>query len=261
MNFSKTLSFLKKNIGRIDVAILTGSGLSDIHNLVENKKSFSYSKIFKSISSKVPGHENILYYGTIFKHRVVIFSGRFHIYEGFSTEEVVLPVRVAAALDCKTFIVTNAAGGIRKDLKSGDLMLIKDHINLSGVNPLIGYKGKKEIFINMNDLYSKRLLDLFYKASKITKVDISEGVYAYVKGPSYETLSEIKMLKILGADAVGMSTVPEVIVARQENMEIAGLSIISNRAGLSVSHQEVLNVTKKAVENMKRLLKSFFEIL
>jgi purine-nucleoside phosphorylase len=262
MDVQKTISFLKKRIGFTpDAVLLTGSGQSGFSSMLSNVQKLPYAKIPGFPRSRVSGHANTLFWGEVSGRKVLLFSGRFHMYEGWSAIQAALPARVAAGLGTGIFLVTNAAGGIREDLVPGRLMLLSDHINLSGANPLTGYKGPLALFPSMTDAYDPRLRGYFHQSAKALGIGLTEGVYACCSGPSYETPAEIRMLKHIGADAVGMSTVPEVIVARQEGLATAGLSLITNKAaGLSDTaprHEEVLATAKRAEEDMKRLIAGF----
>ena len=187
-------------------------------------------------------------------------QGRFHYYEGYSQSLTTMPVRVMKMLGAETLIVTNAAGGANKDFKAGDLMIIKDHINLSGSNPLIG-KNDDRIgprFPDMSDTYNKEYRDLVKKSAEEEGIEVREGVYTFFSGPNYETPAEIKMVQVLGGDAVGMSTVPEVIVAAHCGMKVIGVSCITNMAaGISetkLNHKEVIETTEKVKVNFAKLI-------
>jgi purine-nucleoside phosphorylase len=193
---------------------------------------------------------------------VLAFAGRFHMYEGHSADTAALPVRVAHALGARTLFVSNAAGGINAAYGPGDLMLIRDHINMMFRNPLIGaVRGGETRFPDMSDPYDPALLEHLRAAAAALGIGVREGVYVGLLGPSYETLAEVRMLRVFGADAVGMSTVPEVIAARALGMRVAGVSCITNAAaGLAdapLDHAEVLAVTARGAERFKSLVREF----
>ncbi|UCB45414.1 MAG: purine-nucleoside phosphorylase [Spirochaetota bacterium] len=238
------------------IGIILGSGLSKIADEVEQRVVIQYRDIRGFPSSTVRGHKGELLCGVLEGKRVILFNGRFHFYQGYSLQEVVLPVRVAASLGVELVIVTNASGGINPDFKPGDIMLITDHINLLGTNPLIGRDTSNfgPIFVDMSEPYDRDIIEKVKGLAVKAKIDrLKEGVYTAVSGPSYETKAEIKYLAQIGADAVGMSTVPEVIVANQLEMKVLGISVIANMAcGISegkLSHSEVLeNVNRSSTE-------------
>jgi purine-nucleoside phosphorylase len=223
-------------------AIILGSGLNEFVDMFEGVE-IPLSKIHGFPRSGVKGHKGIL---KIAKG-VMIFAGRFHYYEGLDMEDVVLPVFLLHALGGKNLVVTNAAGGINPAYEPGDLVIIKDHINLMGQNPLRGPNRESlgPRFPDMKAAYSRRLMAI---ARSQTVCELKEGVYAAVQGPCYETSAEARMLQVLGADMVGMSTVPEVIAAAYLKMEVLGISCISNRVAVSekpVSHEEVIETGKR----------------
>ena len=246
----ETVSFLRGYVNNDpEILLILGSGLGNFAKIVENKTEISYNEIPNFPVSTVEGHEGKLIFGKLGKTHIVIMNGRFHYYEGYSLKQVVFPIYVLNSLGSKTLIVTNAAGGINRDFKPADLMIIKDHINLLGDNPLIGQKQLCKRFIDMTNAYNSNLIKLTKNVAKQKGISIKEGVYACLSGPSYETPAEINMLSIIGADAVGMSTVPEVIAARHCSMDVLGISCITNMAaGISdnlLSHEEVMQNAKK----------------
>jgi len=263
MNLEKRIAtFIKQKISTSPkLAIILGSGLSGIETLVENPIIIPYDSIPDYPHSSVQGHKNRFVFGYVNENPILLCSGRFHFYEGFPMETVTLPIRVLKELNTENLLITNAAGGIGRYLKPTDIMLIHDHLNLTGHNPLIGYKGELPVFIDMS-AYSPKLIKKMQISAKKAKINLKSGVYAFQTGPSYETPAEIQFLKKIGADAVGMSTVPEVIVARQEGIPTVALSIITNKAaGLSgnkkLGHEEVLENSLKAQKNMVRLIETF----
>ena len=213
-------------------------------------------------AASVSGHAGVVAAGTLAGVPVLAFAGRFHMYEGHSADTAALPVRVAHALGARTLFVSNAAGGINAAYRPGDLMLIRDHINMMFRNPLIGaVRGGETRFPDMSDPYDPVLLEHLRGAAQALGIGVREGVYVGLLGPSYETLAEVKMLRVFGADAVGMSTVPEVIAARALGMRVAGVSCITNAAaGLGdapLDHAEVLEVTARGAERFKSLVREF----
>ena len=233
------------------VAIVLGSGLGFLADEVKDALRIRYADIPGFPEPGVAGHKGELVAGTLESVPVLVQAGRFHLYEGHDAATAALPVRVFATLGIKTLIVTNAAGGVRPTFRSGTLMLIADHVNMMFRNPLIGavLEGE-ERFPDMSDPYDPELRQLAREAAREAHVALEEGVYLALLGPSYETPAEIRALARLGADAVGMSTVPEVIAARALGIRCLGFSIVTNPAsGLSaqpLSHQEVLEASAAA---------------
>ncbi|HKW40188.1 MAG TPA: purine-nucleoside phosphorylase [Gemmatimonadales bacterium] len=244
------------------VAIVLGSGLGSVAAAVQSATRIPYSSIPGFPQPGAPGHKGELVGGTLEGVPVVVQSGRFHLYEGHAADVAALPTRVFAALGVTTLIVTNAAGGIRQTFRPPTLMLIADHINLMFRNPLVGpvVQGD-ERFPDMSDPYDAALRALAREVAQAERIPLEEGVYAALLGPSYETPAEIRMLQRLGADAVGMSTVPEVIAARGRGGDIRclGFSSITNvAAGLSaqkLSHTEVLDAGKQVAGQLERLIR------
>lgn len=228
------------------IGIILGSGLGAFAEWVTDSTVLPYRDIPHFPISTVAGHAGKLILAKCEYRPLAIMAGRFHHYEGYSLEKVTFPIRVLAKLGIKTLIVTNAAGGISADFKPGDLMFIKDHINLMGSNPLIGKNDESEWgprFPDMTNTYTPTLRSLGMKSASELEIPCHEGVYLATTGPSYETPAEIRMMRTLGADAVGMSTVPEVIVARQMGLQILGISCITNMAAgmlkQPIDHREV----------------------
>ena len=235
-------------IGRADIAVVLGSGLGDFGNDLENPKEISYADIPGFPRATVAGHAGKFILGTLAGKKVLMMSGRFHCYEGHPLEDVVLPIRVMARLGVKNLILTNAAGGVNIDYRPGILMLISDFINLTGKNPLIGPNmdafGPR--FPDMTDAYDRTLRELTMHAARQLDIDLRRGVYCWMNGPTYETPAEVRMARVLGADAVGMSTVPETIVARHCGIKVLGVSCITNMAAgvyrEPINHQEVIEM-------------------
>ena len=246
-------------------AIILGSGLGALADEVEAVASIPYSEIPGFALSSVEGHAGRLVLGTLEGTRVVVMQGRLHYYEGFSLQQTTFPVRVMRALEAHTLVVTNAAGGLNPDFRAGDLMLIEDHINLlgwGGQNPLIGPNDPQlgPRFPAMNPAYDPDLLRLAEKAAAECNVAVRRGVYIVVAGPNYETRAELRLLRQWGVDAVGMSTVPEVLVARHGGMKVLGISNITNMALADsdepVNHEEVLAVAAESRPTFIRLMKA-----
>lgn len=241
-------------------AIVLGSGLGGLAGEIENAVTIPFAEIPGFPASAVEGHAGSLLAGTLAGRFVLALAGRFHMYEGHDARVAAFPARVMRALGARTLIVSNAAGGANRYFERGDLMLIRDHINLTFRNPLIGKLEEGDTrFPDMSDLYDPELLELARAVAREQGVPIREGVYAALLGPAYETPAEVRMLTLLGADAVGMSTVPEVIVARAIGMRVLGISCITNLAcGLSnapITHDEVLETTAKAAKRFQALVK------
>jgi len=242
------------------VAIVLGSGLGSVADEVQSAIRLPYAEIPGFPAPGAPGHKGELVAGMLEGVPVLIQSGRFHLYEGHAPSVAGLPVRVFARLGVPTLIVTNAAGGIRHTFRPPTLMLIADHINLMWRNPLIGpVEEGEERFPDMSDPYDPELRALAREVARQERVSLEEGVYAALLGPSFETPAEIRMLQRLGADAVGMSTVPEVVVARARGIRCLGVSAITNvAAGLSaqkLSHEEVLDAGRQVAGALERLIK------
>ena len=246
-------------VGPVDVALILGSGLSGLADSIEEATAFPFESIegFPVPERHVVGHAGKLVIGTLGGKRVAVFQGRIHCYQGFSATEVAFPVRLAHALGARTLIATNAAGGVAEELRVGDLVLISDHLNLACDNPLVGWPGPVggNPFIPMRDAYDPELRAIALDAARETGVPlVAEGVYAWLLGPSYETPAEVAMLRGLGADTVGMSTVPEVIAARALGMRVLAMSLVTNAAaGVGLSHAEVLETGRTAARAMQRL--------
>ncbi|WP_178022749.1 purine-nucleoside phosphorylase [uncultured Paenibacillus sp.] len=244
------------------VGLILGSGLGVLADHIEQPVSIEYRDIPFFPQSTVEGHAGELLIGTVQGTPVVLMKGRFHMYEGYGPEMTAFPVRVMKELGVTTLLVTNAAGGVNTSYAPGDLMLISDHLNLTGRNPLVGPNDEElgARFPDMSQAYSRRLRDIARKIAADKGVPLQEGVYAGLLGPTYETPAEIRMLRTLGADAVGMSTVSETIVARHAGIEVLGISCISNMASgildRPLSHQEVMETTERVREKFLSLVLS-----
>jgi purine-nucleoside phosphorylase len=242
------------------VAIVLGSGLGFLGEELKDAVRVKYGKIPGFPEPGVVGHAGELIAGTLDGVPVLAQSGRFHLYEGHAPAVAALPVRVFHSLGVKTVILTNAAGGIRPGFTPGTLMLIADHLNFTGTNPLVGPVQEPDLrFPDMSDPYDSGLRELARAAAAEAKIHLEEGVYAAMLGPSYESKAEIQMLARLGADAVGMSTVPEVIAARARGLRCVGISTITNLAaglgGATLSHKEVLEVADRVKGDLARLVR------
>lgn len=259
---NNTIAFIKEKISfQPEIGLILGSGLGVLADEIENPIKIPYNEIPGFPVSTVEGHAGQLVIGTLQGKRVITMQGRFHYYEGYSLEKVTFPVRVMKELGVKSLIVTNAAGGVNESFKPGDLMIITDHINNFGDNPLIGPNDPNQgvRFPDMSTAYNKTYTKLAQSVAEKLQIPIKEGVYVGNTGPSYETPAEIRMLRTLGGDAVGMSTVPEVIVARHSNIEVLGISCISNMAAgildQPLTHDEVIETTEMVRANFLTFVK------
>ena len=243
-----------------EIGLILGSGLGVLGEQLEDAVTIHYADIPHFPVSTVEGHAGELVIGRLQGRNVVLMRGRFHMYEGYEPERTAFPVRVMKALGVKTLLVTNAAGGVNLSYKPGNLMLISDHLNLTGRNPLIGPNDNAlgARFPDMSEAYSRRLRAIAKDTAAELGFSVQEGVYVGLLGPNYETPAEIRMFRTLGADAVGMSTVSEVIVARHSGIEVLGISCISNMAAgildQPLSHQEVMETTELVKEQFLSLV-------
>ncbi len=241
------------------LALVLGSGLGGLAERIEQPLRIPYGDIPGFHVPRVEGHKGELVIGTLAGKTVLAQSGRFHMYEGYSADTTALPVRVFAALGVRTLLLTNAAGGIRRSFGHGTIMLLSDHLNLTGRNPLVGHvRPGEERFPDLTEAYDGALRGVAREAARKLGITLEEGVYAGLLGPSYETPSEVRMLERLGADAVGMSTVLEVIAARALGMKCLGFSLVTNPgAGIStvpLSHKDVMEVAGRAGKELARLV-------
>ena len=256
--------FIREKCGEAEIGLVLGSGLADSITL-ENPVSVNYNDIPNFPVSTVEGHVSEWVAGTLGGKKVFMMRGRFHYYEGYSLEDVVLPIRVMKLLGVKTIILTNAAGGVNTGFNPGDLMLINDHINYSGINPLIGknYNEFGTRFPDVSNAYTKELRPIAHSCADELGITLRDGNYIWFSGPSYETPAEIRMARMLGADAVGMSTVPEVIVAAHSGIKVIGISCISNMAAgildKPLSHEEVSETSRKVVNDFAKLINKIVE--
>ena len=241
-------------------AVVLGSGLAAFAERLEEAQNFEYAAIPHWPASTTIGHPGRLVFGRLRGRTLAVLAGRAHYYERHDLHTVTFGVRVMAALGVRTIILTNAAGGVNTGFSQGGLMVIDDHLNLMGDNPLIGPNDDRlgPRFPDMTEVYSRRLRRLADEAAAVSAVPVLHGVYAALHGPSYETPAEIRYLRTIGADAVGMSTVPEAIAARHSGLEVLGISCISNMAaGVTpepLDHEEVLETTRRVASQFARLL-------
>lgn len=251
---------VKKNAPRIGIVL--GSGLGAFVDKMENKVAIPYNDIphFKKVT--VQGHDGKMVLGSVDGVEIVALQGRFHVYEGHDMEDVVFPMRVMAKLGVEIVILTNAAGGVNLNYKPGDLMIIEDQINLTGKNPLIGPNDDSNgpRFPDMSRAFHPELISLIEEASKELKIKTQKGVYAGVLGPTYETPAEIKMIRVLGGDVVGMSTIPEVIIANHIGLKVCGISCVTNMgSGIvnqTLKHEDIKDEALKVMDNFTELLNS-----
>ncbi|MEP6819625.1 MAG: purine-nucleoside phosphorylase [bacterium] len=243
------------------IAIVLGSGLGGFAEDFQERVSLPYREIPGFVSSTAEGHVGSLVIGKVEGVPVLAMQGRVHYYEGYTPEEVTFPIRTFKLLGVDTLILTNAAGGIEVQLTQGALMVISDHLNLMGVNPLRGPNDERfgPRFPDLTEVYSRDLQELASEEARALDITVRRGIYAALAGPSYETPAEIHMLRAFGADAVGMSTVPEAIVARHMGMKVLGISCITNMAaGISespINHAEVMETGQKVRETFTQLLR------
>ena len=245
---------------RPEIALVLGSGLGDYAKEMDVKESISYSEIEGFPVSTVPGHEGRFLFGYVKGVPIVAMQGRVHYYEGYPITDVVLPVRLMGLLGAKTVILTNAAGGVNFNFQPGDLMMITDHITTVVPSPLIGANidelGPR--FPDMSEVYDKELREIIRQAARNTGISLQQGVYVQLTGPAYETPAEIRMCRIWGADAVGMSTACEAVAARHMGLKVCGISCITNLAsgmsGKPLDHKEVQETADRVAEEFKRLV-------
>lgn len=265
---NQTAEYLHSRISDMPrIAIILGTGLGGLRNHIENQVIIPYTEIPNFPVSTVEGHSGNLIFGTLGGKRVIAMQGRFHYYEGYDMKQVTFPVRVFKALGVETLFVSNAAGGMNKDFEVGCIMTITDHINLFPENPLRG-KNYNELgprFPAMTEAYSHRLIKLADEVAASKNIEIKHGVYVGTSGPTFETPAEYEFFRVIGGDAVGMSTVPEVIVANHAGMEVYGISVITDLGGKDITevptHEEVQLAAQKAEPMMVELIKGLIEKL
>ncbi|MDO4731950.1 MAG: purine-nucleoside phosphorylase [Bacillota bacterium] len=263
----ESAEYISAHLPPAETAIVLGSGVGPLVQIIQDQQALEYSEIPNFPQTTIPGHSGKLIWGRVHGRPVYAFSGRFHYYEGHAPETVILPMRILKPLGVKCLILTNAAGGINTAFQPGDLMLINDHINLSGYNPLRGENipdwGPR--FPDMSYAYDQEYSELLLEIGKEQGLCLHQGVYCGLSGPSFETPAEIRMLRILGADAVGMSTVPEVLAAHQMGIRILAVSCISNMAAgileQPLSHEEVNETSRKVEQKFCALIEEFLRRL
>ncbi len=253
-------NYIKSKIRKLacPAGIITGSGW-DLRSLPDNVTEIEYKEIPGFPIPAVTGHKGRLIHGFHDGAEIILLQGRVHYYEGYSMEDVTFPVKVLSALGIKQVIITNAAGGIRPDFKPGDFMVVTDHINLMGMNPLRGRENPLDrCFVDMTEAYDRQLAGIALNAAKKLDIMLHTGILAAVSGPSYETPAEVRMLSVLGADAVCMSTVPEVIMSRYLGMKVLAVSMVTNHAaGISKSslrHEDVVKMSESRSKDASLLL-------
>lgn len=252
---------------RPTVGLVLGSGLGDFADTLENAQRIPYADIPDFPQPTVEGHSGAFVFGTKQGKSVVVLQGRLHYYEGFTQQEITLPIRVLAAIGVKTLVLTNAAGGVNLGYKPGTLMLISDHINYSGMNPLIGPNLDKfgPRFPDMSDLYTASLRAAIKEKAAAAGIPLEEGVYLMYSGPNYETPAEIRAFRVLGADAVGMSTAPEALVAGHSGLDVVGVSCITNMAAgvlpIKLCHTEVMETAAKVHDLFHKLVDTILTVV
>ncbi|PWH83480.1 purine-nucleoside phosphorylase [Algibacter marinivivus] len=264
----ETVDYLKnKGFDSPEIGIILGTGLGQLINDVEVIKEVSYNHIPNFPTATVEFHKGKLIYGVMAGKKVIVMQGRFHLYEGYSLQDVTYPVRIMEKLGIHTLLVSNASGAINLDFKKGELMLIEDHINLQGSSPL-AFKGVEllgERFTDMSAPYNADINSKFKSIAETNNITLHEGVYVSVVGPQLETRAEYRMLKIMGADAVGMSTVPEIIVANHLKLKVAAVSVLTDECDPDnlkpVDISEIIAMAEKAEPDMVILFKELIKSL
>ena len=260
----KSYEYIKQQLNGFvpDTAIILGSGLNDVVNAIQNTQVIPYTDIPFFPTPTVSGHKGQLCAGVIGKHNVICMQGRFHFYEGIDVRMIYEVIRLLKLLGAQRLIVTNAAGSLRMYMPAGSIMLIADHINMSGTNPLIGV-CEEPYFPDMSQAYDAQMRQRFMEIAEAERMPVFQGVYMMLTGPNYETPAEVRMLQMFNVEAVGMSTVPEVISAVQLGMKVMGISVISNLAtGMDLhkpNHQEVLRQVGKATTKLSHLINVFLQ--
>lgn len=265
---SETAEYIRAEVGELPaIGVILGTGLGDLVNYIEIKKEIDYHTIPNMPVSTVDGHSGKLIFGNLGGKYIVAMQGRFHYYEGYDMKEVTFPVRVMKALGVETLFVSNASGGMNKEFKVGDVMVITDHINLFPENPLRG-KNYEELgtrFPAMTEAYSHALIDMADAIAAEDNIRLMHGVYVGTPGPTFETPAEYEYFRVIGGDAVGMSTVPEVIVANHAGMKVFGVSVITDLGGKDIrevpTHEEVQKAAVKAQPVMTHIIQKMLERL
>ena len=262
----QTAEFIKTKVDtKPQVGVILGTGLGPLANKTKDKVSFKYSDVPNFPVSTVKGHKGELSFGKIGNKEVALMEGRFHYYEGYTLDEITFPVRVFKALGAKALVVTNAAGGLNPQFRGGDIMIVTDHINFTGVNPLIGYNDDRlgQRFPDMSQPYDREFIKLAENLAVEEKIPVKKGVFLGLTGPNLETAAEYRFLRLIGTDAVAMSMVPEIIVAVHAGLRSLGLSVITDMclpdALKPTSHEEILKIANEAEPKLTRLVVEFIE--
>jgi len=259
------VDIINKNSGNFkpQIGLILGSGLGSFADQIEISASFNFDELPGFPDAGVGGHAGRLVLGRVGKTKVAVLQGRAHYYEHGQADVMAVTIQTLSAIGCESLVLTNAAGSLMSEASPGNVMLITDHINMTGVSPLFGAEGNQR-FVDMSEAYNQQLNTEMRNAAEANNITLHEGVYAWMSGPQFETPAEIQALKILGAHAVGMSTVPEVILARHLGMPLCALSIITNfAAGMSptlISHEQTIEYAKKAEKSVKELLSSYLKL-
>jgi len=258
----QTVNYIKEKTNFTpEFGVILGSGLGSFTDDIEIEFVLPYDEIPNFPVSTVEGHKGALVFGKIGEKKVVAMQGRFHYYEGYSMQEVTFPVRVMKYLGINKLIVSNASGGVNPNYRVGDIVMINDHINFAPEHPLRGKNDERfgPRFVNMSEPYSKEMISKAKELAGKLNIEVKDGIYLGLQGPTFETLAEYRMVKILGADCVGMSTVPEVIVARHMDLETFGVSVITDMGDEksigTISHDEVLEAAQRAEPKVRTLIK------
>ena len=262
----ETVNYIKSKTGfEPEYGVILGSGLGSFTDDIQIEFTLPYTEIPNFPVSTVQGHKGALVFGTIGSKKVMAMQGRFHFYEGYDMKQVTFPVRVMKYLGVTKLIVSNASGGVNPNYEVGSIVLIKDHINMMPEHPLRGKNDERfgPRFVNMSEPYSRSMIGKAKEIAAQNSIEVHDGVYLGLQGPTFETLAEYRMVKILGADCVGMSTVPEVIVARHMELEVFGLSVITDMGDEDnieeVNHAEVLKAAQKAEPSVRLLIKELIK--
>lgn len=262
----QTVKYIQDKTGFTpEYGVILGSGLGSFTDDIQIEHSLPYHEIPNFPVSTVEGHKGALVFGTIGAKKVVAMQGRFHYYEGYSMKEVTFPVRVMKYLGVNKLIVSNASGGVKNSYKVGSIVLIKDHVNMMPEHPLRGKNDERfgPRFVNMSEPYSRKMIAKAEELASQLGIEVQHGVYLGLQGPTFETMSEYRMVKALGCDCVGMSTVPEVIVARHMELETFGISVITDMGNEdsieSITHAEVLEAAKAAEPHVRDLIKELIK--
>jgi len=262
----QTVNYIKEKTNFTpEYGVILGSGLGSFTDDIEITHTLPYNEIPNFPVSTVEGHKGALVFGTIGIKKVVAMQGRFHFYEGYDMKEVTFPVRVMKYLGVEKLIVSNASGGVNPNYKVGSIVLLKDHINMMPEHPLRGKNDSRfgPRFVNMSEPFSRKMISKAKDIAAKLGIEVQDGIYLGLQGPTFETMSEYRMVKILGADCVGMSTVPEVIVARHMELETFGISVITDMGNEesieTITHAEVLEAAQKAEPHVRNLIKELIQ--